>query len=545
MTDLDHHFGSLDLLEPTDLTEEIQRRAPLPEPAPLPERPRRRVAAGLVAAAVFIAVAVFAWSAFVPAERKSSIGPRPDGTPTPVGAVDPLAWPGVEAGLVELAAPPSVRWGGTSVWTGSELIHWGGTQGIDPPHSADGVIFDARSLEWRHLAPGPLSARSWAVGVWTGGDVIIWGGATGSWPAEEPVADGAAFDPATESWRSIARAPFALVGPEAVWTGTEMLVVGSEGRALSYDPAADTWRLLPDAPVELSELDAVWTGREMIAFGAAVGAGGQSQPPTIGAAFDPSENRWRTIESPALSPYAVAATWAGTEMVAVDYELAASSLDPVLNQWHRLPRLPTNACEGYPEIAGAGTTVLASLCGETVMLSLGQDRWHVILGRGEAAGGRWGYFDPITTGDRFLLLGLGTGGDRTFVYTPIEDEGSPRARDAWDVAAAFAALRSHYPYDQGEVPIDVSNELEGLIAVDVLERWDAKGMAPLWSYYPGFEVSSVDRAADQADVFEVVVRLDAYRGPAAIEKLLIGPGVGADGEQHDLVIIGAEPLSRG
>src|SRR5919109_3329070 len=86
--------------------------------------------------------------------------------------------------------------------------------------------------------------------------------------------DGAAYDPADESWREIATAPYALDRAHAIWTGEEMIVYGMRpgesspdpARGLAYDPAGDRWREI--APYDLSPQSSmvVWTGREMIAW---------------------------------------------------------------------------------------------------------------------------------------------------------------------------------------------------------------------------------------------------------------------------------------
>lgn len=127
---------------------------------------------------------------------------------------------------------------------------------------------DTSGEAWDHIAESPLSPRTDTVSVWTGTEMIVAGGASATCPdggdcpslVEDQIhADGAAYDPATDSWRQIADAPMALVGAPAVWTGTEMVVLaqeyhvnaggsvrflteGSEYRMLGYDPVTDTWR---------------------------------------------------------------------------------------------------------------------------------------------------------------------------------------------------------------------------------------------------------------------------------------------------------------
>ncbi len=72
---------------------------------------------------------------------------------------------------------------------------------------------------WRELPSAPLSPRANAQAVWTGQEVIVLGGETQPCPpnadcvsASPLLRDGAAYDPATDSWHPIAKAPVP-VGP--------------------------------------------------------------------------------------------------------------------------------------------------------------------------------------------------------------------------------------------------------------------------------------------------------------------------------------------
>ncbi len=92
-----------------------------------------------------------------------------------------------------------------------------------------------------YLDPGPLSQRLAADLMWTGEEMIVWGGqqTLESFP---PLVDGAAFNPETNTWRMLAESP--LQGPKAtraIWAGDEMLVLSSDG-VFGYEPRTDSWR---------------------------------------------------------------------------------------------------------------------------------------------------------------------------------------------------------------------------------------------------------------------------------------------------------------
>ena len=73
---------------------------------------------------------------------------------------------------------------------------WGGTgpDGSIPPH---GEAYDPISHTWFALPPAPLRGRSGASAVWTGEELLIWGGFDARTRMGKPLSDGAAFTPAS------------------------------------------------------------------------------------------------------------------------------------------------------------------------------------------------------------------------------------------------------------------------------------------------------------------------------------------------------------
>jgi hypothetical protein len=184
-------------------------------------------------------------------------------TPDPAGLFPDLA-PGAAVALPP--APIDDREAPAVVWTGTELIVWGGV--ADGRSLGDGAAHDVASGTWRTLAPAPISGRSHAAIAWTGTELVVWGGVrtTGTDPEGAPrlvgVEDGAAYDPATDTWRALPAPPVAGMSSEhAVWTGDELVVVSSD-RSAAYDPSADRWRRIADAPTGLAP--PVWTGEVIL-----------------------------------------------------------------------------------------------------------------------------------------------------------------------------------------------------------------------------------------------------------------------------------------
>jgi hypothetical protein len=197
----------------------------------------------------------------------------------------------------KLPAGPGAWPGHTAVWTGTELILWGGEFG-DGSHKSpwDGAAYDPSTREWRDLPDAPFWSLAGHTAVWTGTEMLVWGGVTSgqSWAA--------AYDPVTNEWRSLPNGPLeSRHGHEAVWTGDRMIVWGGlsqlgipvEVQGAEYDPATGRWNEIPEAPVDL-ETAAVsfWTGKEMVVAGGL----GETMASREGAAYDPARRTWREIE---------------------------------------------------------------------------------------------------------------------------------------------------------------------------------------------------------------------------------------------------------
>jgi hypothetical protein len=213
-------------------------------------RRRRTIAAGLLSVVVLAAGAALAATAHDrPDDGTRTVSPGPAPTPgTDAPSAPPLHTRDVELITTPMAAAPiGGREAAASVWTGTELLVWGGS---DPAVLADGAAYDPTTNTWRTIAPSPLSARARATAVWTGHEMLVWGGS----PTASGVSgllDGAAYDPGTDTWRSIAPAPTgtdrawgraAVVGDHVVIAGGLPSTTDRTRQVMVYDLAADTWR---------------------------------------------------------------------------------------------------------------------------------------------------------------------------------------------------------------------------------------------------------------------------------------------------------------
>jgi hypothetical protein len=344
------------------------------------------------------------------------------GSGHPNAPADESPWDGLSVGWSRLPPSPTLRARVASVWTGHEVLVWGGDTDLGGTHHADGAEYDPATEEWRALPPSPLSPRSSPGAVWTGTEMLVWGGWSGSGDGT-PLGDGAVYDPERRSWRMLPPAP---LGPRvpvaAVWTGREVLVWGDASRftavvdGAAYDPVADRWRVLPRAPAALNEASAVWTGGQMIVFGALLDGNNWSKTEHArGIAYRPVLNQWHEIAPYPLSPQATWAVWTGEEVAVWDYELRAAAYDPVDDAWRDLPHLPLDFSECYPRSVSLENVIFAWHCGgPAALLDLTSDEWIVVRPPEQVV---WG--NPLGAGDVVVLVGAShEGRPGGWVYKP-------------------------------------------------------------------------------------------------------------------------------
>jgi len=213
---------------------------------------------------------------------------------------------------------PEVRQLHTAVWTGSEMIVWGGADGTILLNT--GGRYNPSADTWTATSTtNAPEARLFHTAVWTGSEMIVWGGATDT----SFLNTGGRYNPSADTWTatSTTNAPEARQFHTAVWTGSEMIVWGgADGSILlntggRYNPSADTWTATSttNAPEARTVHTAVWTGSEMIVWGGFDG----SILLNTGGRYNLSTNTW-TATSTTGAPGARllhTAVWTGSEMI--------------------------------------------------------------------------------------------------------------------------------------------------------------------------------------------------------------------------------------
>jgi hypothetical protein len=162
--------------------------------------------------------------------------------------------------------------GQASVWTGTELLIWGGMEVNSPGQSmaSDGAAYDPVTRAWTPMPASPLSPRDAAFGVWTGTRALFWGGGSVEGALVQLI-DGASYDPASRTWAMLPAAPLrpSATGQAVVWTGTQMVVI-QPGAGAAFDPATSSWTMVPALPQvagwQPSGITAYWTGSKVITW---------------------------------------------------------------------------------------------------------------------------------------------------------------------------------------------------------------------------------------------------------------------------------------
>ena len=243
-----------------------------------------------------------------------------------------------------ITGAPSPRRYHAAAWSGFELLVWGGSS-PDNLFTRDGARYNPMTNSWTPMTQsGAPSGRYAHSGIWTGSEMIVWGGTDGS----SLLNSGARYDPHHDTWAatSTSGAPEGRRYHSVVWTGSEMIVWGGEGgtqlnTGSRYNPGTDSWSATTtsNAPSPRDSHTAVYTGSEMIVWG-----GSNSVYPyylNTGARYSPSTNSWSPINSSGApsSRSDHTAIWTGGEMILWGGASLSGTLnsgsryDPATNTW--------------------------------------------------------------------------------------------------------------------------------------------------------------------------------------------------------------------
>lgn len=373
------------------------------------------------------------------AERPTLPTTPPPRTPGPHSDPSPTIDPGAHNALIE-RGPLTPRGGHSVVWTGSEMIVWGGCgDEMCRTRFADGAAYDPDRGTWRRIAEAPLSARQYHLATWTGERMLVFGGQGRS--------DGAAYDPERDVWGELAPAPFPLEGEpiEGVigwaWVGDELAVWHTAvDRLAIYSPDEDRWAEFQGitAHADLGDWQSDGYKRAVLRSNGdelyALASGPYPEQIALrGARSDDGGRTWSSIPPGELwtASYLVGAdptltAWAGDRLLAWSHaagDARTIAYDLTTHSWVSVDPIPIRPCEGQPGAIELDDRALAfgGCGGPSALYDPRTATWTAVHldGHGPSRYAVW-------TGTTVLVWGetccYGTGGRsftvRTWRYTP-------------------------------------------------------------------------------------------------------------------------------
>lgn len=119
------------------------------------------------------------------------------------------------------------------------MVLWGGAAGS---WLNDGRRYNPTSNTWAGVSSTSLSPRDAFPSIWTGNEMIIWGGyyisASAGSGTSYTLASGGRHDPSANAWASMTTngAPSARSNPSAAWQGSQLHVWDGPNDTYSYSP---------------------------------------------------------------------------------------------------------------------------------------------------------------------------------------------------------------------------------------------------------------------------------------------------------------------
>ncbi len=228
---------------------------------------------------------------------------------------------------------PRERYSPEAVWTGSEMIVWGGcSDSFCFSRLNTGGRYNPATNSWQATSTtGAADPRYWFSAVWSGSEMIVWGGCNapicGPGGGSDPngLKTGGRYNPQTDSWQpvTLSAAPDSRWFHTAQWSGSEMIVWGgifgggpynTGGR---YNPATDSWRATTTVGAPIARRSpSTWTGNRFLVWGGYNTS--LDQYLNTGGQYDPVADSWTpTSTSNAPSGRDLhSLVWTGSEVIA-------------------------------------------------------------------------------------------------------------------------------------------------------------------------------------------------------------------------------------
>lgn len=319
----------------------------------------------------------------------------------------------------------------TAVWTGSEMIVWGGW--TSPGTLSNfGNRYDPATDTWTGVqslnAPTP---RRYHLSAWNGSRLLIWGGED----AGGTSGNGGRWDPTTILWDTTSNpsmtgtnAPAARNRAMAAHTGSTWIVYGGFNSTTGmlgdggvWDEATKGWKAMSSAgapgPKQLSV--AAWSGSEFIVWGGRSNIGNWGQYASFtGGRYNPVTDTWAALPTTNApeNAYAAGAAWVCDRMVVwggnvntsvtCNQTRAGAMYFPATDSWTRMPTTgagftpPVNR-DIFGQLVRVGAREILSFGGHC----LSNSQYYPDVVRFDALSNSWvntaGVSGPVPSGRRY------------------------------------------------------------------------------------------------------------------------------------------------
>lgn len=413
-----------------------------------------------------------------------------------------------------LVGTPRPRYEHSAVWTGTQMVIWGGTDALTD--FDNGGRYDPATDNWTATSSsGAPIGRSGHTALWAGSEMVVWGGYS-DLDSAHYLDSGGKYDPLADTWAptTTTGAPVGRNHHRAVWTGSRMLVWGGSASGFfpdaggRYDPSSDTWSAMATAgaPPGRGSPSLVWTGSRMVVWGGRAG----TVFPTQGGRYDPIADVWTPMSATAAPEprYRQGTAWTGTvltvwggtvcDLVTCTQIASGGRYDPIGDSWS-----PTSMA-GAPSPRSVNDAVWT---GDVVVI------WG---GYGTADLDTGGRYNPVTdswestatlnapsarnsqtsvwTGSAMLIWGgheasserfLDTGG-RYFLAPPTDDDVDGIRNACDNCPQAYNPDQTDFDGDQEGDRCDVNDGLVLVYATDKTHReWQPEAGFAMWNSYRG------------------------------------------------------------
>ncbi|HJQ98998.1 MAG TPA: hypothetical protein VJ826_11845 [Candidatus Polarisedimenticolaceae bacterium] len=372
------------------------------------------------------------------------------------------------------------------------------------------------------LTVDPPTRRIGHAAVWTGSELIIWGGMFEQLPTRSYFSDGKRYDPATDTWTPLPASPLqARVYPSAAWTGDAVLIWGGGmypvtttytiySNGALYDPILNTWTSTPTgAPAARWKAAAVKIGNYVVVYGGQLLSSNQVTvfPTNTGARFNVTTRTWASMSASPL-PSNVLTTTAGSLGNRAWFWTGSQGAGYI------------PSIDGWSLMLGTGP-MPGNLAGPVV---LGTDREVIVWGGGDTNAGA--AFNPVTLNWRAMATPPGAPGgglDRRAVWTGKTmlvwgGNGSWDGGDYDPVADTWTAIEMK---DVPEVRTDNSLTWTGTEAI----LFGGTGIQPFSNDAPGYD--PVARRWTRAGTTDPMVSSAKGQAWTGTEWLQVGTYLGA------------------